>query len=55
VRKLLLAVCLFWFVDRIEGDWAILISAQNEHVEVLVSRLPPGTKEGDCVKALPHP
>ena len=36
------------FVDRIEGDRAVLVHGENVH-DVHISTLPPGTKEGDWI------
>ena len=42
-----LTAILFAFVDRIEGAWASVELSLDEHIEVHVSRLPEGAKEGE--------
>jgi predicted RNA binding protein YcfA (HicA-like mRNA interferase family) len=43
-------VCSGWFVDRIEGSWAILVHEDGTFLEVPVADLPKGVREGGRVE-----
>ena len=49
MRSVLLCLVCLWLVDRIEGDWAVLLAPDGVTVDVRTSSLPWGAKEGDCV------
>lgn len=50
VPKLILLLVCLWMVDRVEGDWAVLVSPDGVVKDMLLTDLPEGTDEGDCLE-----
>ncbi len=47
ISVMMLLTCL-WFIDRIEGEWAVLVSHDGFSVTIPVADLPDGVGEGEC-------
>lgn len=52
---MILLALLFWTVDRLEPPWAVLVPDEGETVEVLITTLPEGTREGDRLAGVAGP